>query len=166
MNTHLLGTTMRKRIIGQAHRSTPPEERPWLNVDQLAEVEVTSEDVSYPIDNALTPGRLMGWRASSTGEQTIRVLFDEPQAIRHVQILFTEAQHERKQEFTLGWATEESHPLREIVRQQFHFSPQGAVRELEDYKVELDEVRVIELKVNPDRDGGPSRASLDRLYFS
>ena len=41
-------------------------------------------------------------------------------------------------------------PFREIVRQQWSFSPQGSTSEIEDYRVNLDSVSVLELALKPD----------------
>ena len=40
--------------------------------------------------------------------------------------------------------------FREIVRQQWSFSPQGSTSEIEDYQVSLDNVSVLELEGKPD----------------
>jgi hypothetical protein len=40
--------------------------------------------------------------------------------------------------------------VREIVRQQWSFSPQGSTSEIEDYRVNLDSVLVLELALKPD----------------
>ena len=39
--------------------------------------------------------------------------------------------------------------MREIVRQQWNFSPQGSRSEIEDYQVQLEEVSVLELRIKP-----------------
>jgi hypothetical protein len=41
-------------------------------------------------------------------------------------------------------------PFREIVCQQWSFSPQGSTSEIEDYRVNLDSVSVLELALKPD----------------
>ena len=51
--------------------------------------------------------------------------------------------------------------FREILRQQWNFSPSGAPREVEDYRVDLPDVKAIELVITPDIGGGSARASLD-----
>jgi hypothetical protein len=40
--------------------------------------------------------------------------------------------------------------LKEIVRQQWNFSPAGATSEVEDYEVDLDGVSALELAIKPD----------------
>ena len=73
---------MRKRIIAHVQKETTSSDQDWLNVEGLAEVEVTSEDAAHPIESALLPGRASGWRAAGPGKQTIRLLFNHPQRLR------------------------------------------------------------------------------------
>jgi len=154
---------MRKVLLNKLPDKASASEMPWLDLEQIAQVAITSEDPEHSIEAALKLESPSGWRASSPGPQTIRLVFDAPQSLRHVQLLFTEAQYERQQEFLLSWSAEEGGPLREIVRQQFHFSPNGAARELEDFKVELEGVRMVELTIIPNMGGGEARASLAHL---
>ena len=53
--------------------------------------------------------------------------------------------------------------FREIVRQQWNFSPPEAIREVENYQVELSNVTTLELSIVPNTSGGPARASLKSL---
>ena len=151
---------MRKRIIRQ--QSVEPAGDEWLDLERLAEVEVTSEDPQHPIEAALLPEGV-GWRASAPGTQTIRLLFERSQRLRRIQVLFTESIRARAQEFALSWSGGDGEPMREIVRQQYNFSPPETVQELEDYRVELASVRTLELTIIPDRSGGSVFASLARL---
>jgi hypothetical protein len=50
-----------------------------------------------------------------------------------------------------------------VVRQQWTFSPQGSTQEVEDYRVTLDDVVVLELAIIPDVSNGGAHASLHRL---
>lgn len=70
------------------------------------------------------------------------------------------------QEFVLRWAPEVGGPYNEVVRQQYNFSPAGAVRETENYGVELEGVAALELEITPDISGGDARASLALLRLS
>ena len=69
----------------------------------------------------------------------------------------------RTQEFVLRWSPEAGAPYREIVRQQWNFSPSNTVRELEDYRVELSNVSVLELIISPDI--GHARAVASRTQL-
>jgi hypothetical protein len=157
---------MRKRIIEPHSGNIGAKEIDWLDLEPLAEVEVTSEDVGHPIDAALIPGRGPGWQAAQPGEQTLRLLFDEPQRIKRIRLVFQEEEHRRTQEFVLGWLPDGGQSYREIVRQQYNFSPPGSTREVEDYEVDLDGVAALELRIVPDISGGSSPASLAQLRLA
>jgi hypothetical protein len=157
---------MRKRIIGQRPHEVAAAEPGWLDLEDLAQVEITSEDLDHPIESALIPGRGPGWRAAQPGEQTIRLLFDEPQSLRRIHLMFHEAERERTQEFVLRWSADRGQSYREIVRQQYNFSPPAAAREVEGYDVELSGVTILELKIVPDISGGNARASLTQLRLA
>ncbi len=72
----------------------------------------------------------------------------------------------RTQEFVLRALSNPGGPFREIVRQQWNFSPPTSTRESEEYRVELSEVTVLELTIVPDISGGAARASLKTLHLS
>jgi len=68
----------------------------------------------------------------------------------------------RTQEFALSWSPDGGRSFKEIVRQQWNFSRPGAIREVEDYHVELSGVTQLELTIVPDQRGGDARASLSQ----
>jgi hypothetical protein len=94
-------------------------------VGKVALAEVTSEDKTHPIESALVGGEKRGWRAAEPGPQTIRLLFDKPQRIKRIQLAFEETETKRTQECTLRWSRDGGQSYREIVRQQWNFSPLG-----------------------------------------
>jgi len=157
---------MRKRIIGQGPPEVSAVESDWLDLESLAQVEITSEEVGSSIEAALIPGTGPGWQAAQPGEQTIRLLFDEPLQLRQIHLVFQEDERERTQEFVLRWSPDGGQTYREIVRQQYNFSPPGSTREVEDYTVDLDGVTALELKIVPDISGGSARASLAQLRLA
>jgi len=154
---------MRKRIIGRGPGEVAAAEYDWVDFERRAQVEITSEDVDYPIESALTPGTGLGWRAAQPGEQTIRLRFDEPLRLKRIRLVFHEDEHERTQEFVLRWSPDGGQSYREIVRQQYNFSLPEAAREVEDYDLDLDGVTALELQIIPDISGGSARASLAQL---
>lgn len=142
---------MRKKISNKKSVNPRPySEEAWLDLEELAEIEATSEDPSFPLESAMIYGTGPGWRAAQKGEQTIRILFDSPMRLRKIRLEFSETEIERTQEFTLRWATEANGPFKEIVRQQWNFSPRGSTSEIENYEVDLDGVSVLELALKPD----------------
>jgi hypothetical protein len=142
---------VRKTVIDPAavHSESCAEEE-WLDLEEVAKVEVTSEDPSFPLESALVWGKGLGWRAAQRGKQIIRIVFDKPTRLRRIRLEFSETEIARTQEFTLQWSAKPGGPFREIVRQQWSFSPQGSTSEIEDYQVDLDSVSVLELALKPD----------------
>jgi hypothetical protein len=157
---------MRKRIVGRAQQEAVLADQDWLNVERLADVEVTSEDPRYPIEAALLPGRGLGWRAAEPGRQTMRLLFTSPQRLRRIWLVFAESTIERTQEYVLRWSLDGGQSFHEIVRQQWNFSPQGATSETEDHRVELSDVGILELSIIPDTSGNLAFASLVQLRIA
>jgi hypothetical protein len=142
---------MRKRIVGSRLPSrTATSHQEWLDLEQIATVEVTSEDPDFPIESAIGPTDGQGWRASQQGEQQIRIIFDEPMSLHRIQLRFCETERERTQEFIVRWLSAAGGPPTEILRQQWNFSPAGSTTEVEDYTVDLDAVSVMELAIQPD----------------
>ena len=137
----------------------------WLDVGSRCSVEVTSEENGYPIEAALQSEAGLGWRAAASGTQTIRLIFDEPQRLQRIWLMFEELENPRTQEFVLRSGSNDGN-FREIVRQEWNFSPKGSVREIEDYAVELSDVRVVELTIVPEKSGAQARASLRRLRLA
>jgi hypothetical protein len=157
---------MLKRIIGQHTQDVSPGIHHWLKVDDLAQVEVTSEDAAHPIESGLLSGTESGWRAAQPGPQTVRLVFDQPLRIERLHLEFHEDELERTQQFVLRWSSNGGQSYREIVRQQYNFNPPGATSEREDYRVDLDGVTTLELSIVPDISGGPARASLRQLRLA
>jgi hypothetical protein len=142
----------------------------WIDLESVAAVEISSEEQRCPIERALGLGSerevCTGWRASTPGPQTIRLRFDQPTDLHRIYLHFVEGAKERSQEFSVHAGSTDG-DLREVVRQQFAFSPGGATEEVEDYRVDLKNVKVFELRVDPDRAHDPKQsreyASLVRL---
>jgi hypothetical protein len=137
----------------------------WLDVGAAAEVEITSEDSAHPIEGALIAGG-GGWRASSVGAQTIRLMFDAPMALKRIYLRFDEQAEARTQEFALRWSPDGGASWRPVLRQQFTFSPPGTTSEVEDYTLALEQVSGLELQIVPDISGGTARASLAKLRLA
>ena len=153
---------MRKRVVPEILRQgTIMDEGDWLHVEELAEVEVTSEALAYPAECALLQEPSAGWRAGWPGPQAIKLHFASPQPLTRIWLHIDESETERTQEYTLRWSPDYGESFREIVRQQWTFSPQGATREIENHNVNLQGVTILELSIIPDiRRGTKAVASL------
>ena len=155
---------MRKRILPPTPTSAQVQ-KDWLDLERAATVEVTSEEKDFPIEYSLSIEARQGWRAAQPGTHTIRLVFDEPQKLTRISLIFEEDRMRRTQEFVLRASSNAAGPFREIVRQQWNFSA-SSTREMEEYSVELADVRLLELTIVPDISGGAARASLKSLRLS
>jgi hypothetical protein len=159
---------MRKSVIAETTVAAASSPEGWLDLDAIARVEISSENVNLPIEHALGKTATTGWRAAETGPQVVRLVFDAPQTIRRIQLHFVDRVAERSQEFAVyaGSGAE----LREVRRQQWTFSPHGATEEIEDYTVDLHGVTTLELRIDPDRSHDPklsqSYASLQSMRLA
>jgi hypothetical protein len=158
--------TLRKVLISQseANASIAPAGS-WLDLDKVATVELSSEDPEHPFEHALRPNANEGWKAATPGPQVIRIRFDAPSLIRRVHLVFLEEIKERAQEIAL-FATQKADPRRELVRQQWVFSPSGSKNEVEDFYFDLRDVVMLELQIDPGRHNKEVFATLQTIQIS
>src|SRR5258708_8337885 len=157
---------MRKRLIDSTPESIRTRGEGWLDIETAAVVEVTSEDPDCPVESAFVSRDERGWRAAALGNQTIRLVFDQPQRLKCISLVFQENETARTQEFVLRWSADGGRSVKEILRQQWNFSPPDSIREVEEYQVELSGVTVLELVINPNIGGGAARPSLNTLSLA
>ena len=154
---------MRKRIVNPVPLQSVDSEDQWLDIEKLATVEITSEDNQFPIESALLLSNASGWRASESGEQSIRLIFDTPQKIRQIRLNFEECEVERTHEYVLRCSSDGGQSFQEIVRQQWNFSPKGSTCEFQDYQVDLGDVAILELSITPNINNNNAYASMKML---
>jgi hypothetical protein len=157
---------MRKNIVARESRSGQHLEQEWLDLGNLAQVEITSEEPTHPIESALQPDGGAGWRAAEPGLQVIRLIFDQPISIKRILVVVEERERSRTQEFVLRWSQDQGRSYRELVRQQYNFNPPGTISEEEEYTVNLTGVTALQLDILPDMSGSDVRASLSRLRLA
>jgi hypothetical protein len=81
---------MRKRLITPTQETVRSRGEGWLDVEQAARVEITSEDKDYPVESAFASEEAQGWRAAEAGTQTIRLVFDQPQRLKRISVVLEE----------------------------------------------------------------------------
>jgi len=124
----------------------------WNLGKRLWSKSLLKKRTRFPVEGVLLPGREQGWRAATAGTQIIRLLFDRPQTIRTIRLLFKEYEVARAQEFVLRWLPHGTRSWKDVVRQQRNFSPSQAVEECEEYHVDLAWAAALELSSS--RTGG------------
>src|SRR5687767_2456605 len=137
---------MQKRLV-EAPGQDQVAEKAWLDLEDMAQVELTSEDPTHPVEGALLSRSGSGWRAAEPGVQSIRLLFHQPQRLRRIRLRFDESAAGRTQEFALRWSSDGGRSFRDLVRQQYTFSPEGSTSEVEDLNVDLPTVTALELTI-------------------
>ena len=159
---------MRKTMINPVTENILSSDLAFLDLEQLAQIEFTSECQEHPVESALLleADSSGGWQAASAGEQIIRIIFDQALAVKDIVLVFDEQQQSRTQEFVLLWLKDKESTYREVIRQQYHFSPPTTTLETEHYEVKLEQLKALELRIIPDISGGESIAKLKMLRLS
>src|SRR3954468_2139153 len=128
---------LRKQII-KPSPETPALTSGEIDIASMATVQVTSEDPEHPVDCAFDGNRGPGgsrWVAGEPGEQTLILAFDAPQAIRRVILEVEEPEVARTQELQLAVSGDGGQTYRELVRQEYNFSPPDTTFKREDWAV-------------------------------
>ena len=150
---------MRKQVTDQVSGGGTRAERTdeqagWLDLEQVAQVEVSSEAPGHPVENALVPAKASTaskgfWQAGAPGESIITVRFDAPIAVTRVLLHFVEPLHERAQQWALAAVLADG-SRRELLRQGWNFSPGGSTEQREEHALDLKQVSALTLSIDPD----------------
>ena len=156
---------LRKQII-KVPTTSPALLEGQIDVVAVATVLVTSEDPDHPVDHAFDsqsgPGGTR-WVAGGPGEQVLILAFDDPQPIRRVMLEVEEREVARTQEVQLAVSGDGGRTYRELLRQEYNFSPPGTTFEREDWAVATEGVTHLRLQINPDKGDKPGRATITTL---
>ena len=158
---------LRKQII-KGSSAAPLPTAGAIDIAAAATVLVTSESPEHPVDHAFDDRRGPGesrWVAGAPGEQTLILAFDSPQAIRRIVLEVEEPEVSRTQELQLALSCDGGQTYRELLRQEYNFSPPVMTFEREDWAVSVDAVTHLRLWIKPDKGGKPSRATLTSLVL-
>ncbi len=154
---------MRKNVLPSSNASTnSAPSGGWFNLDGIAVAEISSEDPAHPFESALDETTEVGWRAAHPGPQLIRLKFDTPQLIRRLRLVIKDNSAERSQELAV-FASSPGAGRKQVLRQQWNFSPGGSNTEVEDSALNLPEVSVLELEIDPGRHDNQQFATLQFL---
>ncbi len=158
---------LRKQII-RAPAATPAPMTDEIDIAAVATVLVTSEAPEHPVDHAFDAHRGPGgsrWVVGEPGEQTLILAFDAPQTIRRVALEIEELEVARTQELQLAVSSDGGRTYRELLRQEYNFSPPGTTFEREDWAVPAVGITHLRLQIKPDKGGKPFRASITSLVL-
>ena len=159
---------MLRKLIIKPQTATPDATTGEIDIATVATVQVTSEASDHPIDHVFDDHRGPGgtrWIAGEPGEQTVTLAFDAPQTINQVLLEIEETEVPRTQELQLSLSCDGGRTYRELLRQEFNFSPDGTTFEREKWTVSAQGVTHLRLVIKPDKGDKPCRATLTSLIL-
>ena len=136
------------------------------DISAIATVLVTSEDPDHPIDHVFDGQRGPGasrWIAAQSGEQRLILAFDAPQTIHKLRVEIDEPDVNRTQEMYVSISTDRGQTYRELLRQEYTFSPPATSHEREEWTLNADGVSHLQVGIKPDKGGRACRATLTSL---
>src|SRR5271157_2459514 len=120
------GRTMLRKLIIKPHSAIPDAITGEIDIAAVATVQVTSEAPDHPIDHVFDDDRGPSgtrWIAGEPGEQTVILAFDAPQTINQILLEIEEPEVARTQDLQLSLSCDGGRTYRELLRQEFNFSP-------------------------------------------
>jgi hypothetical protein len=93
-------------------------------------------------------------------------VFDSAQTIRRISVQIEEVAVSRTQELSVSVSSDGGRTYRQLVRQEFNFSPPDTSFEHEDWSVVADAVTHLRLEIRPDKGGRIGRATLTALSLA
>lgn len=160
---------LRKKIISSVTAGAAiPDPANTIDIIRNAEVIATSESESCPLDNIVDgstgPGSSQ-WEAGSTGAQTLIFKFDVPQNITGIDYEIEEREVARTQEVCFDVSIDSGAHFREILRQEYNFSPNGSTYQREELKLDIPQVTELKMTIKPDKGNHECRAKLNHIAF-
>jgi F5/8 type C domain len=155
---------LRKHLL-TTHQTVSGRGAAEKDIAAVATVLVSSEDPRHPIDYAFDGQRGPGasrWIAAQSGEQTLILAFDTPQTIRKILVEVEEPEISRTQEMAVS-ISQDGQTYRELLRQEYNFSPPGTTLEHEEWSIKADAITHLQLRIKPDKGGKAGRATLTTL---
>jgi F5/8 type C domain len=163
-----MNSSLRKRLLSESHGRVP-DDGGHLDLGTCATIAFSSEDPDHPIDNLLdnrsgTGGTYWAAAQQDTTEQ-ILIEFDFPQSISRLFYEVEESQRERTQEIRVEVSSDEGRTYRQLVVQEYTFSPRGATLQREDLRLNVKDVNQLRLTIVPHKSGhGTATMTSLRLY--
>src|SRR5260370_4770059 len=89
------------------------------------------------------------WIAEQSGEQTLILAFDTPQTIRKILVEIDEPEISRTQEMAVSISRDGGQTYRELIRQEYNFSPPGTTLGHEEWTITADAISHLQLRIKP-----------------
>lgn len=140
-----------------------------LDIPAIATVIVTSEKPTHPIELIFDGKRGPGasrWQAATPGQQGLILDFDKPQALRQLVLDIEEPEVSRTQILWISVSSDGGRSYRELIRQEYNFSPPGTTYECETWTIDTLHTTHLAITIEPDKNGQPAYASVTSLILT
>jgi len=158
-------TRIRKRLMNERSLTSPngPGE---IDIAGHATLAYSSEDPDHPLEHLIDRRRGRGatrWAsARQNSTEHIVLEFDHAQPISRLVYEVEECEQARTQEIRVEVSTDHGRTYRQVLVQEYTFSPEGATFQHEDLRLDLPEITHLSLTIVPNK-GGSGVASLTSL---
>jgi len=156
---------LRKRLL-EADATTSARATDEIDIAGCATIAYSSENPAHPVEHLLDgrsgPGATRWISARPDTIEHIVVEFDQPQAISRLVYEVEEAARERTQEVRVEVSEDGGRSYRQILVQEYTFSPGGATYQREEQRFNLRQVSHLRLTIVPNK-GGSGTATLTAL---
>jgi F5/8 type C domain len=157
---------VRKRLLPKEEGATPAAPTGEIDIASHAVLGYTSEDPDHPIEN-LIDGRGGTFWAGAKPNTTERIVveFDQPQTVSCMIYEVEECSCERTQEVRVEASSNGGRSFRQVLVQEYTFSPAGATFQREVQRLNLPSITHLRLTIVPDKSGsGTAKLNSLRLF--
>ena len=159
---------LRKRPL-EAEAATSARAAGEIDIAGCATIAYSSEDPAHPVEHMLDgrngPGATRWVSARPDTVEHIVVEFDRPQAISRLVYQVEETMRERTQEVRVEISEDGGRSYRQILVQEYNFSPGGATYQREEQRFNLRQVTHLRLTLVPNKSGsGTASITALRLF--
>src|SRR3984957_18350179 len=139
-----------------------------IDIAGCATVSYSSQDPAHPVEHLLdgqsNPGATRWMSARPDTIEHIVIEFDRPQTISRLVYEVEETRRERTQEVRVEASEDGGRSYRQILVQEYNFSPGGATYQREEQRFNLRQVNHLRLSIVPNKNGsGTSTLTALRL---
>jgi hypothetical protein len=156
---------LRKHLMSE-QSSLSPEGPGEIDIGSQATLAYSSEDPNHPLEHLIDghSGRGGTRWASARPDATERIVleFDHSQRISRLVYEVEECLRERTQEVRVEVSADQGRTYRQVLAQDYTFSPQGATFQHEELRLDLPAITHLRLTIVPNK-GGSGVATLTSL---
>ena len=140
-----------------------------IDIVGRATISYSSEDPAHPVEHLLDghsgPGATRWISARPDTVEHIVIEFDRPQTISRLVYEVEETRRERTQEVRVEASEDGGRSYRQILVQEYNFSPGGATYQREEQRFNLRQVNHLRLTIVPNKSGsGTATLTALRLF--